>query len=198
MPPRWPHFFSDASWSSRCTPAAPAAIIDFVSSNTLSGPPKPASMSATIGANQSLPASFDAFDLIGTLKRVVDALDDFRHGVVRIQRLIGIDLTRRVRVRRDLPAREVDRLESGFHRFDRLAAGEASECGDRFVLASSARSFSAPRRASVYSMLHRSAQPGDVRGGVRAFGIDRAPRRRCVTVGMPVGRDVGISGTWSS
>jgi len=22
----WPHFFSDASWSSKCTPAAPASI----------------------------------------------------------------------------------------------------------------------------------------------------------------------------
>ncbi len=49
LPPRWPHFFSEASWSSQCTPAAPAAIIDFISSKALSGPPKPASASATIG-----------------------------------------------------------------------------------------------------------------------------------------------------
>jgi hypothetical protein len=27
LPPRWPHFFSDASWSSQCEPATPAAII---------------------------------------------------------------------------------------------------------------------------------------------------------------------------
>ena len=26
LPPRWPHFFSDASWSSKWTPAAPASI----------------------------------------------------------------------------------------------------------------------------------------------------------------------------
>ena len=52
LPPRWPHFFSDASWSSKCTPAAPASIIAFISSNALSGPPKPASASATIGASQ--------------------------------------------------------------------------------------------------------------------------------------------------
>ena len=52
LPPRWPHFFSEASWSSKCTPAAPAAIIAFISSNALSTPPKPASASATIGASQ--------------------------------------------------------------------------------------------------------------------------------------------------
>ena len=32
LPPRWPHFFSEASWSSQCTPEAPAVIIDFMSS----------------------------------------------------------------------------------------------------------------------------------------------------------------------
>ena len=32
LPPRWPHFFSDASWSSKCTPAAPASIIARISS----------------------------------------------------------------------------------------------------------------------------------------------------------------------
>ena len=53
LPPRWPHFFSDASWSSKCTPAAPASIIRFISSKAFSGPPKPASASATIGASQS-------------------------------------------------------------------------------------------------------------------------------------------------
>ena len=52
LPPRWPHFFSDESWSSKCTAAAPASMNDFMISNALSGPPKPASASATIGASQ--------------------------------------------------------------------------------------------------------------------------------------------------
>jgi hypothetical protein len=52
LPPRWPHFFSDASWSSKWTPAAPASMKDFISSKAFSGPPKPASASATIGASQ--------------------------------------------------------------------------------------------------------------------------------------------------
>ena len=53
LPPRWPHFFSEASWSSKWTPAAPASISAFIISKAFSGPPKPASASATIGANQS-------------------------------------------------------------------------------------------------------------------------------------------------
>ena len=53
LPPRWPHFFSEASWSSKCTPDAPASIMPFISSNAFSGPPKPASASATIGTKKS-------------------------------------------------------------------------------------------------------------------------------------------------
>ena len=40
----------DANWSSKCTPAAPASIMDFISSKAFSTPPKPASASATMGA----------------------------------------------------------------------------------------------------------------------------------------------------
>jgi hypothetical protein len=50
LPPMWPHFLTAASWSSKCTPAAPASIIAFISSKAFSTPPKPASASATIGA----------------------------------------------------------------------------------------------------------------------------------------------------
>ncbi len=32
LPPMWPHFFSEDSWSSKCTPAAPASIIERISS----------------------------------------------------------------------------------------------------------------------------------------------------------------------
>ncbi len=47
--PMWPHFFTAANWSSKCTPAAPAAIMFFISSKALRTPPKPASASATMG-----------------------------------------------------------------------------------------------------------------------------------------------------
>src|SRR5262249_55018387 len=51
-PRRWPPFFSEESWSSKCPPAAPASMKAFITSNAFSGPPKPASASATIGAIQ--------------------------------------------------------------------------------------------------------------------------------------------------
>ena len=53
LPPMWPHFFSEANWSSKCTPAAPARSMRFMSSYTLRAPPKPASPSAMIGTSQS-------------------------------------------------------------------------------------------------------------------------------------------------
>ena len=34
----WPHFLTDESWSSKCTPAAPASIMAFISSKALSAP----------------------------------------------------------------------------------------------------------------------------------------------------------------
>ena len=58
LPPMWPHFLTEASWSSKCTPAAPASIIAFISSKAFSTPPKPDSASATIGAYQSISPSF--------------------------------------------------------------------------------------------------------------------------------------------
>ena len=50
LPPMCPHFLYDDNWSSNCTAAAPASIMDFISSKALSTPPKPASASATMGA----------------------------------------------------------------------------------------------------------------------------------------------------
>ncbi len=52
LPPMWPHFFDEESWSSKCTAAAPASIMAFINSKALSTPPKPASASATMGTCQ--------------------------------------------------------------------------------------------------------------------------------------------------
>ena len=60
LPPMWPHFFSEANWSSKCTPAAPALMADFISSKAFRGPPNPASASARMGANQYLPVAFSS------------------------------------------------------------------------------------------------------------------------------------------
>src|SRR6266704_1456816 len=48
---------TDASWSSKCTPAAPPSIMFFMISKAWSGPPNPASASATSGANQEIESS---------------------------------------------------------------------------------------------------------------------------------------------
>ena len=55
LPPMCPHFFAEASWSSKWTAAAPASIIAFISSKALRQPPNPASASATMGAIQYTP-----------------------------------------------------------------------------------------------------------------------------------------------
>ena len=61
LPPMCPHFFAEESWSSKCTPAAPASIMSFISSNAFSTPPKPDSASATTGRNQSIESSPSAW-----------------------------------------------------------------------------------------------------------------------------------------
>jgi hypothetical protein len=53
--------------------------------------------------------------------------DHLRHRVDRIQRLVRIHLARDVGVRRDLPARQVDRLEAGLDLLHRLVAGQRAE-----------------------------------------------------------------------
>ena len=80
-------------------------------SKQFSGPPKPASASATIGANQSrfAPPS-QMLDLVGALQRAVDPPRQLRPGIGRIERLVGIHGAGGVGVGRDLPAGEIDRL----------------------------------------------------------------------------------------
>ena len=127
----WPHFFSEASWSSRCTPAAPASIIALVSSKTFRWPPKPASMSATIGTNQSISSvAVGVVDLVGAPERVVDAANHLGDAVDRVQALVGVHLAREVGVGGDLPAGEVDRLQAGADLLDGLVAGARAERGD--------------------------------------------------------------------
>ena len=66
-------------------------------------------------------------DLVGAEQRVVDPLDERRSAGRRIQALVGVGLARQVRVGRDLPAREVDRLQACLDHLDRLTAGEGAE-----------------------------------------------------------------------
>ena len=153
MPPIWPHFFSDASWSSRCTPAAPASIIALVSSKTFSGRrsrPRCRRRSAT--SQSIVVVALGVVDLVGALQRAVDRAHDLGHGVDRVEPLVGVHLAREVGVGGDLPAAQVDRLEAGADLLDRLVAGAARRARRRTARSCSSRqSFSAPSRASVCS-----------------------------------------------
>ncbi len=124
----------DDSWSSKCTPAAPASIIDFISSNTLSGPPKPASASATIGANHSRGSSglaggdgLSPLDLVGAAQRVVDPAHDGRDAVGGVQALVGAPAPRDSR--RPPPASRRGRwlCRPAFHHLHRLATGHRAQ-----------------------------------------------------------------------
>jgi hypothetical protein len=105
-------------------------------------------------------------DLIRPLESLVDAANDGRHTVGRIQALVRIHLPCQVRVGGDLPAREVDRLESGLDLLHRLIAGQRAERGNAVLRseeipepAGSAFGQAVPNREGV-------TQPQDVLGGV--------------------------------
>ncbi len=82
----------------------------------------------SVGDNRGEPmravAPFAVIDLIGALQRLIDPLDDLRNRIRRIQTLIGIHLAGEIRIGRDLPSAEVNRLQAGAHLLHRLVAGE--------------------------------------------------------------------------
>ncbi len=186
LPPMWPHFLTDASWSSKCTPAAPARIIAFISSNALSTPPKPG-----LGVGDDRREEVDVFlvarvhatralDLVGALERRVDALHDLRHRVDRVQRLVGVHRHVAVVVGGDLPARQVDRLDAGLDLLHRLARGERAEAVDvRLGGHQLPQLLGAEARERVVD-LHVAAQPDDVLGLVGP--LDALPARVVVPV----------------
>ena len=112
LPPMWPHFFSEASWSSQCTPAAPAAIIDFISSNALSTPPKPG---LGVGHDRREPVrravrSFcDSAQVIWSARSSALLMRRTTAGTsCRVQALVRVGLAGQVGVGGDLPAGQVD------------------------------------------------------------------------------------------
>jgi hypothetical protein len=69
-------------------------------------------------------------DLVGALQRVVDAPDEPRNAVRRIERLIRVGVSCDVRVGGDLPPGDVDRVESRLDHLDGLPARERAERGN--------------------------------------------------------------------
>ena len=105
LPPMCPHFFSDASWSSRCTPAAPASIIALVE---LEDVQVAAEAGLHVGDDRDHPVDLvvavGVVDLVGAQQRAVDRAHDLGDAVDRVQALVGVHLAREVGVGRDLPA----------------------------------------------------------------------------------------------
>ena len=74
-----------------------------------------------------LALAFGVGDLIRALQRLVDPFYHRGHAVRRIKALVRIHLPGEIRVRRDLPAAEVNCLQSGPHLLHCLVAGQRAE-----------------------------------------------------------------------
>ena len=74
-----------------------------------------------------VPFPFRMLNLVRSLQRLVDPLHDMRHAVGRVQALVGIHMPGEVRVRGDLPAAEVDRLQPRLRLLHRLVARQRAE-----------------------------------------------------------------------
>ena len=112
-------------------------------------------------------------DLVGAQQRVVEALDERRDAVDRIEALVGIRRAGEVRVGRDLPAGEVDRLEAGAHHLHGLAAGQRAERANGLLaLEQLPQPLGAEFRERVLGD-DGTAEPDDLLGRVRP--LDSAP-----------------------
>ncbi len=79
--------------------------------------------------------ALDAGDLISAQQCVVDAADDGRNRVGRVQRLVGVGVAREVGVAGDLPAGQVNGLETGTHLLHGHVSSEGAQCVDVAVVA---------------------------------------------------------------
>src|SRR5699024_939313 len=71
--------------------------------------------------------ALDASDLVGTHQSVVDALNNVRHGVCRVQGLVRVGVAREVGVTCDLPTGEVDSLQASADLLDSLVTGQCAQ-----------------------------------------------------------------------
>ena len=77
--------------------------------------------------------------------------DERGRAVRGIEALVGVRVPGEVRVRSDLPAGQVDRLQARLDHLHRLRAGQRAERGDVLLGVEELPERSAPRRASVCS-----------------------------------------------
>jgi hypothetical protein len=178
LPPMWPHFFTAASWSSKCTAGGTRG--DHVL-HQFEGVQHAAEAGFRIGhdgqevVDEFLVARIDAarpLDFVGTLEGIVDAADHGRHRVVGIQRLVRIHGLRGVAVGGDLPARQIDRLEAGLGLLHRLSGGDGAEGIDVTLLRAAIDGSPQLFRAALGQRVvdgEGAAQADDVVGAVTAL-----------------------------
>ena len=121
--------------------------------------------------------AFRRFDLVGALQRAVDPLGEFRCGVGRVKRLVGIHGGRRVGIGRDLPAGQVDRLQAGAHHLHGLIAGQRAKRIDEILLVDELPQAVRAVLGQGVADLHRTAQALHIRSRIRAFDAIEAALR---------------------
>ena len=117
--------------------------------------------------------AFHPLDLVAAGQRVVDLLDDLRHRVDRIQRLVGIHFTGQIGVAGDLPARKIDRLQAGLDLLHCLVAGERSQRVHEGLFVDQLPEFFGATLGQRVLDCNRAAQTHDV--GSRVAALDTAP-----------------------
>jgi hypothetical protein len=119
----------------------------FMISKALSGPPNPASASATI----------------------VDALGKLGRGIGRVERLVRIHGGSRVGIGGNLPAGEVDCLQAGADHLHGLVAGKCAERVDEVLLMDELPEAIGTHFGERMTDLNRAAQALDVLCRVRTL-----------------------------
>ncbi len=131
---------------------------------------RPAEARFGIGDDRREPVAADVplhmLDLVGAGERRVDPLGQFRSSVRRIERLVGIHLPGGVGIGRDLPARQIDRLQPGAHHLHRLIARQRAQRMDIVFAVEQLPQPVRPPPGQRMLDVHRPAQPCDVGRGV--------------------------------
>ena len=118
-------------------------------------------------------------DLIGALQGAVDAAAQFRRGVGRVQRLVGVHGAGRIGVGRDLPARQIDGLQTRADHLHSLVAGHGAQRIDKGLVVQQLPQAVGPALRQRMGDRHRAAQAQDVLRGVGALdAVETAGGRR--------------------
>ena len=115
----------------------------------------------------ALGAAFEMLDLVGAGERLVDLARELGARIGRVERLVGVHRAADVRIRRDLPAGKIDRLQPGADHLHRLVAAEGAERPHRLVLL---QQLPQPERAALGERVLDRDRPAKLQHVVDAVG----------------------------